>query len=777
MKRHDMETKKKWQIPAPIRIPPELIAAAGDAVVGEILYRRGYTTVDRIEDFLQKTYTVCDFAGHELLIPLVGRIEQAVAAQEKITVYGDYDVDGITSTALWIQTLRCLGAQVSYHVPHRFDEGYGINADVIRALAAAGTRLIITCDCGISNAAEIEEARALGIDVLVTDHHELPARLPAVPMFNPKMLPPDHPAFMLPGVGASFIVAKELLRRAGKEALADGLLDLLVLGIMADVVPLTKDNRWYLKKGLPRLLASERPGLKALLGLARIHPVYGTEEDIAFQVIPRLNAAGRLDSASLAVELMLTSDLPTAEKLAAELNRLNEIRKVLCERMLREAAGQLQEQGDVAAIVLYKDDWHEGVMGIVAGRLAEQFATPALLMTRKENGLITGSARSGGTINIFQVLLACQDLLVKFGGHEGAAGFALQAENLARFRERVIRTVRETASGEEEAQIVDAVLCPSQVNLDFYKRVREIGPFGAGNPAPVFCLDGELISNQLLKTGSAHRRLRFAGNGHTAEAVWWHSGQTVVDGSERFFAKLRLNVYRDNVSLQLDIQDAIATASCQQLSPVGQLIDMRGRDGDELEALFPQALFFGEGVMQNGVSRLAVSLCDTLVMLTVPPNGAIWGEILRKVAPRRIVLAWKTEKNEERELLVHAWQQLRGIIKYALRMYKGVITPRRAAARLGWTGEMVTAGLQALADVGLIQIAPLADDKLRLSFCPEELPNLRNLRVCRYFSKMYIDMEAYRDYVKVLPVNKITEELESYLHGSREEREAAWPPG
>lgn len=774
-----METKKKWLIPAPIRIPPELIAAAGDALVGEILYRRGYTTVDRITDFLQKTYTACDFSGHELLIPVIGRIEQAVAAQEKITVYGDYDVDGITSTALWIQTLRCLGAQVSYHVPHRFDEGYGVNADVIRALAAAGTRLIITCDCGISNAAEIEEAKSLGIDVLVTDHHELPARLPAVPIFNPKMLPPDHPAFMLPGVGASFIVAKELLRRAGKEALADELLDLLALGIIADVVPLAKDNRWYLKKGLPRLLTSKRPGLKALLGLARIHPLYGTEEDIAFQVIPRLNAAGRLASASLAVELMLTSDQSTADKLAAELNRLNEIRKVLCERMLREAAEQFEKQGDVVAIILYKEDWHEGVMGIVAGRLAEQFSKPALLMTRKENGLITGSARSGGVINIFQVLLGCADLLVKYGGHEGAAGYALQAENLESFRERVLQTVSETAPVEEEARIIDASLCPSQVNMDFYHRVREIGPFGAGNPAPVFCLDGELINNQLIKTGSAHRRLRFAKNGRTAEAVWWHSGQTVVDGRERFIAKLRLNLYRDNVSLQLDIQDVIAftTLSSPQPVTIGQLIDMRGRNGNELQALFPQALFFGEGVTQNGVSRLELTARDTLVMLTVPPNEAIWAEIIRKVAPRRIVLAWKTGTNEETDMFVHAWQQLRGIIKYALRIYQGVITPQRAAARLGWTGEMVTAGLQALADIGLIQIAPLDDGKLSLSFCHDELLNWRNLRVYRYFTKMYIDMEAYRNYLKILPVNKIKEELENYLNGGLKGKEPACPAG
>lgn len=761
-----METKQKWQITEPVRLAPALIAAAGDPVVAEILYRRGYRTAAQITAFLRHdAYTPWDFAGHPLVVPLIERIERALADKEKITVYGDYDVDGITSTALWVDTLRCLGAEAAYYIPDRFKEGYGVNTDALRKLADAGTKLVITCDCGITNYQEIAEAKVRGLDVLVTDHHELPARLPAVPVFNPKMLDPEHPAYMLPGVGASFIVAKELLRRAGQEDYAENLLALLALGIIADVVPLTKDNRWYLQEGIPRMLASPRPGIKALLEVARIHPVHSTEEDIAFQVIPRLNAAGRLGSAGLAVDLLLAADLPAAQSQARELNSLNETRKVLCDRVLEEAGRQMGACAEeMPAIALYQENWHEGVIGIVAGRLAEQYQKPALLMTRKENGHITGSARTGGNINILQALFLCEDLLTKFGGHEGAAGFSLPVENLALFMRKINAVVKDIPvdAGDEQGKPVDAILSPALVNIDLYNRIRELAPFGAGNPAPIFLIDGRLVTNQLMKTGSAHRRLRFAKDGQTADAVWWNSAPAAVADDEQFLARLRLNLFRDNVNVQLDIIDVMSCAKTVFSPPVpaGQFIDMRGRSSAELTVMYPEALFFGEGVDSHAAaSRMELRATDTLVMLTVPCQAAIWTEILQKAAPQRVVVAWDTQVKAREQVVDDLWRHLMGMVKFSLRAYGGVMTPQRAAVRLGWTREIVTAGLQALADVGLIGLTVLDEDRISLSLRQNARPGLRKLQSYRCFIKILAEVEAYRNHVRNLPVERIQEML------------------
>lgn len=761
-----MEMKKKWQIPEPVRITPELMAAAGDPVIAEILYRRGYTTAEQMINFLQPAdYRPCDFAGDPLLAPLIERIERALADKEKITVYGDYDVDGITSTAVWMHTLHSLGAQAGYHVPDRFTQGYGINSGVLRELADAGTKLIITCDCGIANYDEIEEATDLGIDVLVTDHHELPAKLPAVPVFNPKMLSPDHPAYTLPGVGVSFVIAKELLSRAGRKAYADNLLDMVALGIIADVVPLIKDNRWYLKQGLPNLLASTRPGIRALLEVAKIHSVYGTEEDIAFQVVPRLNAAGRLASACLAVDLLLAADLPAAQKLAAELDRLNESRKILCDRMMREALSGIGGHADeMPAITLYGENWHEGVIGIVAGRLAEQYRKPALLMTRKENGLITGSARTEGNMNIYQILSACQELLLKFGGHEGAAGFSLRAENLELFREKIKTVVGEIPAAITDGQplLVDALLTPKQINIDLYQRIRDLGPFGQGNPPPILLIDGQLVNNQLMKTGSAHRRLRFVKNGQTADAVWWNSAQAAIADQDQFLARLRLNLYRDNVNVQLDILDVISYEQAEPI-PAGEFIDMRGRSVEELKQRYPQALFFCDGEDSVHASRRELRANDTLVMLTIPAKAVVWAEILHEIAPRQVVIAWDTQEKLQGQVINDAWRQLMGMVKFSLRVYDGIMTLRRAAIHLGWTQDIVKAGLSALADMGLLEIMDVDEERMTLSIRQNVRPDPRNVQSCRCFAKMLAEAEAYRNYMRNLPVEKI----QALLQGGR----------
>jgi len=759
-----MEHKKQWQLPTQLCLSPELIAAAGDAIIAEILFRRGFQSPEAIRQFIDMdSCAPFDFSEHQLIMPLVHRIEQAINRAEKITVYGDYDVDGVTSTAVWVETLCHLGATVSYHVPDRFEEGYGINIAVLQQLAENGTKLIITCDCGISNICEIAVARRLGMDVLVTDHHELPDTLPEVPIFNPKMLPQEHASFALPGVGASYVVAKELLKQFGHELYAEKLLELLALGIIADVVPLTKDNRWYLKQGLPRLLKSPRPGLKALLNLAKINPIYGTEEDIAFQVIPRLNAAGRLDSARLAVELLLCREEVEARELATKLDRLNEMRKVFCERMMRDAVAQISELPETpAALVLYQENWPEGVVGVVAGRLAEQYGRPAFLMTRKENGTITGSARSVAGFNVFQALTTCRDILDKFGGHEGAAGFSLVWENIVVFRERIEQMVSRMAGETEnlEALSVDATLSADRINIELYRRIRQLAPFGQENPQPVFLIDGQITVNQVMKEGSLHRRLRVAKNSTEIEGVWWHSASKNVGEQDRVIARVRLNFFRD-VAVQLDIQDNVNAEDCLNPRPPHnlQLIDSRGCAREILQMAYPHAIFFGEGPeVLDALSRRELAKADTLVLLTIPPH---WEEIRAAVCPQQIVIAWDHESGNGHGKVETTWRYLLGLVKYAARMYQGSITIECAATKLGLTKELILAGLIAMEEAGLLKLTTIDAQRISVELRQTELPNFCKLQGYRRFIKMLGELEAYRSYLRSLPVEKLGEVLQS----------------
>jgi single-stranded-DNA-specific exonuclease len=758
-----MEQKRQWKLPEPLRLPPEVITAAGDAVVAEILFRRGYKTADEIRSFLSPdVYKPFSFSEHPLVQVVVERIEQAVINGERITIYGDYDVDGMTSTAVWMETLRCLGATVTYHVPDRFEEGYGMNMAVLQELANTGTNLIITCDCGISNRAEIAAAKSLGMDVVVTDHHELPEQLPEVPIFNPKLLHKEHPAYDLPGVGVSYVVAEMLLQRAGQGEYADALLEFVALGVIADVVSLTRDNRYYVKKGLPNLLSSKRPGIKALLAAAKMNPMHSTEEDIAFQVIPRLNAAGRLDNARLAVELLLAQDEPEARALANQLDRLNETRKLYCDQTMQEAIAKIGD-GAVAlhAIALYQETWPEGVVGIVAGRLAEQYEKPALLMTRKENGLVTGSARSVSGINIYYALTLCQDLLHKFGGHDGAAGFSLSPENVVDFCQRINDVIAGMMEEREisEPQKIDALLPLERINLDFYRKMRQLAPFGQGNPRPLFLVDEATIaSNQLMREGSLHRRLRLTKHGACVEAVWWNSAGIDIGNRDKVIAALRLNVFREVTSMQLDIQDVLDSTAfrCVGNHAHRQIIDCRGQTHREVRKLFPQAVFFAEGVEQVGtVGHAEITPAHVLVFLTIPVTVTKMEDIITAANPQQIVVAWETLPREWSTVVEDTWQNLMGMIKHAVRVCDGEVILTQFASRLDVTDEIVKAGIAVLTEVGLVEASVINQSTIKIKIQSQCFPDLRQLKEYRQFVKMLAELAAFRTYVGDLPEDEL----------------------
>lgn len=439
------------------------------------------------------------FLGHEpaLLNPwelpgmdvAVNRLLDALDAQERVVVYGDYDADGVTSTALLYSYMQRAGFNVSYFLPHRFEDGYGMNLQAIEELADQGARLLVTVDNGVSSVREVAFARELGLDVIVTDHHTPPAVLPQpYALLNPRL--GGCPAEMsgLAGVGVAFSLAAAIEQRNPSHGVED-LLDLVAIGSVADMAPLTGVNRTLVGAGLHQIATATRPGIKALADVAGVASLANfTAQDIGFRIGPRINAAGRMDHPEVALKLLLAKDMDEAEELAAELERLNRLRQETSKRIEAEAhalvAAEVNLEKD-AVIVLAKEDWHRGIIGIVAARLVEAYGLPVILLGA-DGDHWKGSGRSPDPIHLFNALEACRAHLDRFGGHAQAAGLALALDRLDAFREDLDAAVRRQTGGErpQAPTLVDAEVTLADVSPQLIRELMWLEPTGQGNPEP-----------------------------------------------------------------------------------------------------------------------------------------------------------------------------------------------------------------------------------------------------------------------------------------------------
>lgn len=417
------------------------------------------------------------------------RLLDALESQERVVVYGDYDADGVTSTALLYSYLSRAGYNVGYFLPHRFEDGYGMNLHAVEELADQGVRLIVTVDNGVSSIREVAFARELGLDVIVTDHHTPPALLPEpYALLNPRL--GGCPAEMsgLAGVGVAFTLAAALEERAPSFGVED-LLDLVAIGSIADLAPLTGVNRTLVGAGLHLIATATRPGIKALADVAGIASIANlAAQDIGFRIGPRINAAGRMDHPEVALKLLLAQDLEEAEELAAELERLNRLRQETSKRIEAEAHALVAAEVDLskdAAIVLAKEDWHRGIIGIVAARLVDAYGLPVILMGA-DGDHWKGSGRSPDTIHLFNALEACRDHLERFGGHAQAAGLALEQARLGPFRQDLGAAVRRQTGGDRphDPLVLDAEVTLADVTPQLIRELMALEPTGQGNPEP-----------------------------------------------------------------------------------------------------------------------------------------------------------------------------------------------------------------------------------------------------------------------------------------------------
>ena len=554
-----------WTIrPCPRSEVRELAKAlgVGDATAA-VLVRRGYGDPETARAFL-----AAEPPGHDP--SLLGDVEAAcslirspIAAGGRICVHGDYVVDGICATALAVTALRDLGADVGWHLPSRFEEGYGVSRDTLTRLAEQGCALVLTVDCGITAVEEVAEARAAGLEVIVTDHHRPGETLPDCPIVATR--PSNYPFPELCGTGVVF----KLLEALGVEGL-DRHVDLVALATVADVVPLLDENRALVAAGMRRLARTDKAGLQALMRVSGVDPASVDTGAVAFRLAPRINAAGRLGHPGAALELLLTGDEAEARRLAGELEALNRDRQTVEDRILRDATRQVEEWPEPErarlGYVIAGEDWHRGVIGIVASRLVERFRRPVVLIAGGEPGEEwVGSGRSVSSFDLHGALGACSHLLGRWGGHRAAAGLSIASENVAAFAEAIAEHAAAVLSLGDLRRVtpIDAVVRGRELTLELCEELERLAPFGLGNPNVTLLAVGAELSDLAAIGDGKHLRLAVTAAGARSGAIAFGRGSALDryrrPGAYDVAFRLTANHWNGTVTPQLVVKEIFET--------------------------------------------------------------------------------------------------------------------------------------------------------------------------------------------------------------------------
>jgi single-stranded-DNA-specific exonuclease len=544
------------------RLAGELDAPLAAATV---LVHRGVRTVSQAERFLRPT--LADLHDPHQLLGLdqaVERIERAVRGGERILIFGDYDVDGITATFLLHSVLRDLGARASCRLPHRTRDGYGLTPAAVEQAAAQQVGLIVTVDCGITAHDAVLRAGALGIDVVVTDHHEPGGSLPAAAaVVNPLREGCSYPFKSLAGVGVAFKLAEALLRERGGRERASEFLDVVAIGTIADVVPLVGENRVLARAGLERLGRTNRPGLRALRSVAGIEGGEVSSGQVAFVLAPRINAAGRMGNAEQSLRLLMAREEGEARACAESLEEDNRRRREADEEVLAQAVLRVETElkwPECASILLWSERWHPGVIGIVASRLVERFQRPALLVAL-DGGRGRGSGRSLPGVDLTRLLGRCDDLLEGYGGHSLAAGLTVRRERLPELQARFEALVREQVPAEAFVRrlVLDGELAFSACDLPLVGWLDRLSPHGLGNPEPLYSASGVRVESSSAVGGGRHLRLRLRDGTSTAEAIGFGLGDRLESVRQAAWCDVAFvptrNEWAGETKVQLKVKD------------------------------------------------------------------------------------------------------------------------------------------------------------------------------------------------------------------------------
>lgn len=558
--------RAKWHVYPPLQesflatlpdIPPLLV---------QCMHNRGITTVQEMRRFLNGECESTDPFKIKGVADAVTRVRQAIRRGELTAVYGDFDADGVTGTVLLAETLSSLGARVTPYIPHRVDEGYGLHEGAIRTLARQGVTLLITVDCGARAISEVETARRLGIDVIVTDHHALKNELPAaLAVINTRREDCSYPFKGLSGVGMAFKLAQALLLVNGQLPLSpqstplgeERLLDLVALGTVADLSPLVDENRSLVKKGLAQLARAERLGIEAMLEEADVAPDRVTSATIGYVLGPRLNAAGRMDHAMLSFQLLTAASPSRARELARDLEEKNRVRRETTLSTLEAARLQVSEQEDEPVLYAAATDYHEGVLGLVAQRLCEEFYRPAVV-TKTGKELSVSSARSVDEFDITAALDECTSLLKRHGGHAKAAGFTAINDNLQLLRTKLSGIAADRLAGTELRPTlkIDAEIPLSELKPEHFSLFQQLEPLGAGNPEPLLLSPGVEVCDRRV-VGDRHLKLTLRDGSFLWDAIAFGMGDRLQDVAPLLDVVYtpQVRTYRNQEALQLKVED------------------------------------------------------------------------------------------------------------------------------------------------------------------------------------------------------------------------------
>ncbi len=791
-----------WSLLEPGSPADDLAAAVGGhPLVAQLLAQRGFTQPAAARAFLDPAvYTPAPPTALYGLDSAARLLKAAIDRRERILVWGDFDVDGQTSTSLLVAALRRLAGdeRVLFHVPNRFTESHGIRLATLRAKLddpAGRPDLILTCDTGITDGEAIGVAKDAGVTVVVTDHHDLPPDLQGLDperdvlwggavaevgaasvrradaIVNPKLQPPSDPLRSLPGVGVAFKLIQYLYTLCGLDGEEATLLDLVALGIVADVAEQVHDARYLLQLGLGQLRRTRRTGLLALMEIARVTPANVDTESIGFQIGPRMNALGRLDDATVAVELLTTRDPIRAGQLAGQMERLNQKRRVLTSQITAAALEMMERKPsllDYNGLVLAHPAWHAGIVGIVASRLAEQFHKPTVLILTPPGEAARGSARSVPGVDIGSAIAACSHLLLTHGGHPGAAGLSLLPENIDRFRAELDLQIELHRSAEvPPGLVVDAELSWSSLDLALAEQVQRLAPFGNGNPTPQFMTGGLTVDeDRRLGREGDHRRLLIGKDGVQLPVLWFNSGDAELPaGPLDLVYTLGINTFRGDRALQINYVASRAAAELPsatrtETAPALILHDLRRADLAAEKLPTPvDAVWYAEGTRLD-TAEFAVTYAPRyaaaergqadLVIYSAPPSAALVRWLVAAVQPRAVYIVARMTGDDSLDGVLRG---IASMCKYALGR-DGRLALDRMAARLGTTEAIVRHGLLWLEARGQIAIldwsadsgvliqaggAPAADDAAALlqAQLEELLAETRAYR--RYFRRAPLD--------------------------------------
>ncbi len=715
----------RWLDPHPVEIPASFSTLNLSPLIAQTLLRRGISSPAEVEAFLHPDATPpAQFPNIE---NAVNRILLAIRNKDLICVWGDFDVDGQTSAALLVQALRSLGADVIYYIPIRGKESHGVHVATLAPIIDNGAKLIVTCDTGITANEAVDFANSRGVDVVITDHHDLGETLPnAFAIVNPKLLKKNHPLANLAGVGVAYKLAEALLGQRSKvegQIPLEDLLDLVALGLIADIALLKNETRSLAQKGIQKLRDTKRLGLKVIAELSSTSLETLTEETIGFTFAPRLNALGRLGDANPAVELLLTNDSARARVLAAQIEGLNSQRRLLTSQVYEAAESQLKANPELLeepAIVLSHPGWPGGVVGIVANKLVDRYHKPAILFNETD-GVLRGSARSVEGLHITEAIATQKDILHGFGGHPMAAGMALNADNLTEFRRGLGRAIEEQLGKvvfEEPTLQIDAWLGLSELHLDLAESLEGLAPFGAGNPSLTLATRKlKLKSVSTIGKTKEHLRLNVEDeSGNVQSVLWWGgAGEVMPEGIFDLAYSFRATTFRGQKQLSIVFEEFRVTPDAEQPIEVRrsklEIRDLRMESG-KFNALQANVLVWAEGSEKaKGISRFNLKQADEFAIYTTPPSPVELQKALEIVNPKVVtVFAVPPAEEKPEEFL----SRLAGLCKFALNKWDGKTTVHELAAAMASRESAVQIGLDWLAAGGQLTVE-MDEDQLNIS--------------------------------------------------------------